>query len=114
MGEPKLARFEGRDGVRSPKARFFHYAMGMPWPYDRHDWTVDRCGKEVEYVIDYYAIPVANEHNQQIVSNIETVQGQEGKEEGDGNGRYAPFISDDNIDFMYTIDARPKLNSFGN
>ncbi len=20
----------------------------------RHDWTVDRCGKEVRYVIDYY------------------------------------------------------------
>ncbi|XP_043081530.1 holocytochrome c-type synthase isoform X2 [Puntigrus tetrazona] len=23
-------------------------------PYDRHDWIVDRCGKEVRYVIDYY------------------------------------------------------------
>lgn len=25
-----------------------------PAPFDRHDWTVDRCGKEVRYVIDYY------------------------------------------------------------
>jgi len=23
-------------------------------PFDRHDWIVDRCGKEVRYVIDYY------------------------------------------------------------
>ena len=23
-------------------------------PFDRHDWVVDRCGKEVRYVIDYY------------------------------------------------------------
>lgn len=23
-------------------------------PFDRHDWTVDRCGKEVRYVIDFY------------------------------------------------------------
>jgi len=25
-----------------------------PEPFDRHDWIVDRCGKEVRYVIDYY------------------------------------------------------------
>lgn len=24
-------------------------------PFDRHDWYVDRCGKEVRYIIDYYA-----------------------------------------------------------
>lgn len=23
-------------------------------PFDRHDWIVDRCGKEVRYIIDYY------------------------------------------------------------
>ena len=23
-------------------------------PFDRHDWFIDRCGKEVRYVIDYY------------------------------------------------------------
>ncbi|OMH82453.1 putative cytochrome c heme lyase [Zancudomyces culisetae] len=26
-------------------------------PFDRHDWYVDRCGKEVRYVIDYYELP---------------------------------------------------------
>lgn len=24
------------------------------WPFDRHDWYVNRCGKEVRYIIDYY------------------------------------------------------------
>ncbi|GCB78493.1 hypothetical protein scyTo_0021208, partial [Scyliorhinus torazame] len=23
-------------------------------PFDRHDWIVNRCGREVRYVIDYY------------------------------------------------------------
>jgi len=23
-------------------------------PFDRHDWLVDRCGKSVRYIIDYY------------------------------------------------------------
>lgn len=23
-------------------------------PFDRHDWTVDRCGTRVRYVIDFY------------------------------------------------------------
>ena len=23
-------------------------------PFDRHDWYVDRCGKQVRYVIDFY------------------------------------------------------------
>ena len=23
-------------------------------PFDRHDWIIDRCGKEVRYVIDFY------------------------------------------------------------
>lgn len=24
-------------------------------PFDRHDWYVDRCGKQIRYVIDFYA-----------------------------------------------------------
>jgi len=23
-------------------------------PFDRHDWVIDRCGKQVRYIIDYY------------------------------------------------------------
>eukprot|EP00887_Chlorella_sp_A99_P006837 scaffold2.g6837.t1 len=28
--------------------------LGYKLPFDRHDWVVDRCGKEVRYVIDFY------------------------------------------------------------
>lgn len=28
--------------------------QGFALPFDRHDWTVDRCGKDVRYVIDFY------------------------------------------------------------
>ncbi len=38
---------------RSPLARF-HSWFGGPLPFDRHDWYIDRCGREVRYVIDFY------------------------------------------------------------
>ena len=37
----------------SPLARFSSWRDGHT-PFDRHDWYVDRCGKEVRYVIDFY------------------------------------------------------------
>lgn len=37
----------------SPLARVRSW-LGGPLPFDRHDWYVDRCGKEVRYVIDFY------------------------------------------------------------
>ncbi|KIK17403.1 hypothetical protein PISMIDRAFT_685318 [Pisolithus microcarpus 441] len=64
--QPHLARFKGRPGEMSPKARFW---MFMGWllptrfntdpPFDRHDWIVrrPRTGEEVRYVIDYYSAP---------------------------------------------------------
>mmetsp|Transcript_20978 Transcript_20978/g.39202 ORF Transcript_20978/g.39202 Transcript_20978/m.39202 type:complete len:377 (+) Transcript_20978:2-1132(+) len=52
---PKLLKFMGRPHDLSPKARFKHYVLGHPLPYDRHDWTVLReDGSTVRYVIDYY------------------------------------------------------------
>jgi len=57
---PKLVRFVGRPEELSPKARF-KVALGLrARPFDRHDWTVDRCGKEVRYILDYYDL----EHKQ--------------------------------------------------
>jgi len=29
--------------------------LGYHAPFDRHDWVIDRCGKQVEYVIDFYS-----------------------------------------------------------
>lgn len=37
----------------SPLARLRSWLTGE-LPFDRHDWVVDRCGKEVRYVIDFY------------------------------------------------------------
>ncbi|KAL3267808.1 hypothetical protein HHI36_006940 [Cryptolaemus montrouzieri] len=50
---PKLKSFGGKASDYSPRARI-RWLMGYELPFDRHDWIVDRCGKEVRYVIDYY------------------------------------------------------------
>lgn len=60
---PSLAKFQGKPGILSPRARFFGLAGRiMPSrfdptpPFDRHDWTIKReNGQEVRYVIDYYS-----------------------------------------------------------
>ncbi|XP_005307592.2 TLC domain-containing protein 4 isoform X1 [Chrysemys picta bellii] len=50
---PSLIRFGGKAKEFSPRARIRSW-MGYELPFDRHDWIIDRCGKEVRYVIDYY------------------------------------------------------------
>ncbi|KAK9810244.1 hypothetical protein WJX72_007204 [[Myrmecia] bisecta] len=52
-GEPKLRKFVGRPQEYSPKARLLNL-LGYKLPFDRHDWVVDRCGREVRYIIDFY------------------------------------------------------------
>ncbi|KAI8320740.1 cytochrome c and c1 heme-lyase [Martensiomyces pterosporus] len=52
-GGPQLLRFEGKANDLTPRARF-RTMLGYRKPFDRHDWTVDRCGKPVRYVIDFY------------------------------------------------------------
>ena len=71
-GGPRLARFLGRPHDLSPAARMEYYWSSVAGriggssedgdkapspprlPFDRHDWYVDRCGREVRYVIDFY------------------------------------------------------------
>lgn len=82
----QLARFRGRPGEMSPKARFFLFAgwlfpshFNTEPPFDRHDWIVRRhTGQEVRYVIDYYSAPP----------------------EPDGSP-------------VFSLDVRPALDSFG-
>lgn len=50
---PKLVSFKGRAKDFSPRARIRSW-MGYELPFDRHDWIVDRCGRRVRYIIDYY------------------------------------------------------------
>ncbi|KAJ9133779.1 Cytochrome c heme lyase [Coniochaeta hoffmannii] len=51
---PRLYSFSGVKERMTPRARV-RTLMGYAAPFDRHDWVVDRCGKRVEYVIDFYA-----------------------------------------------------------
>ncbi|XP_075235460.1 cytochrome c heme lyase [Lycorma delicatula] len=51
--DPKLKSFGGRAKDYSPRARL-RQLLGYELPFDRHDWIIDRCGKDVRYVIDYY------------------------------------------------------------
>ena len=52
-GDPKLLRFTGRPDELSLKAKLLVW-LGRDAPFDRHDWVVDRGGKLVRYIIDYY------------------------------------------------------------
>lgn len=38
------------------------YFCSYELPFDRHDWIVDRCGKDVRYIIDYYDGAMVDEH----------------------------------------------------
>nr|DBA44773.1 TPA_exp: holocytochrome c synthase [Diphasiastrum digitatum] len=51
--EPRLLYFQGRPYDLSPKARL-KKLLGYGVPFDRHDWTVDRGGRLMRYVIDFY------------------------------------------------------------
>jgi len=53
-GGPKLVKFKGRPTDYTIKARM-RQILGYSLPFDRHDWVVDRCGKEVTYIIDFYS-----------------------------------------------------------
>ncbi|XP_060070373.1 holocytochrome c-type synthase-like [Ylistrum balloti] len=50
---PALRKFGGKATEYSPRAKIRSW-MGYELPFDRHDWIVDRCGKDVRYIIDYY------------------------------------------------------------
>ena len=49
----KLLRFQGKPTEPTPKARL-NALLGYTPPFDRHDWTVTRCGEEATYLIDFY------------------------------------------------------------
>ena len=50
----KLDYFKGKPKELSPKARWKHWILGYALPFDRHDWTIDRDGEKIRYVIDFY------------------------------------------------------------
>lgn len=57
-GGIQLTSFKGDAKKITPRAAIGHYIFGKDLPFDRHDWIVNRCGKDIEYVIDFYTTPV--------------------------------------------------------
>lgn len=81
-----LARFTGRPGTLSPRARYYQWLGAlMPNkynsepPFDRHDWVVQRPpapgidgpGEQVRYVIDYYEAPPDDPEEDEAVFNLD-------------------------------------------
>lgn len=54
-GGISLTSFKGDAKKLTPRAWFRLTVLGEERPFDRHDWTVNRCGVEVPYVIDFYS-----------------------------------------------------------
>jgi cytochrome c heme-lyase len=90
---PKLLKFEGLGaGAKSMKARV-NGILGYTEPFDRHDWTVERCdGAKVEYVIDFY------QGKAPTTAAPTTAKGK-------GKGGIDP------ASLNFYLDVRPKLNS---
>ena len=53
-GRSKLVSFAGDSKALTPRARW-KSLVGYQTPFDRHDWVIDRCGKHIDYVIDFYS-----------------------------------------------------------
>ncbi|KAF2759441.1 cytochrome c and c1 heme-lyase [Pseudovirgaria hyperparasitica] len=54
FGGTFLESFHGMGDQLSPKARVNSW-LGYAKPFDRHEWVINRCGRRVEYLIDFYA-----------------------------------------------------------
>lgn len=52
-GGIQLTSFKGESKKLTPRARMKCF-FGYEKPFDRHDWTISRCGKDIDYVIDFY------------------------------------------------------------
>ena len=48
---PRLIKFRGRPTEMTPKAWLLYQTGQAPKPFDRHDWIVDRCGQQGEFLI---------------------------------------------------------------
>ena len=39
-------------------------------PFDRHDWVVERCGRQVRYIIDYYGCEPTEDNDVPIFLDV--------------------------------------------
>ena len=52
-----LTSFKGDLKKLTPRA-WLKSIFGYDKPFDRHDWLINRCGVEVEYVIDFILVKI--------------------------------------------------------
>ena len=88
--DPTLNRFEGKYGDHTIKTKLTHWLYPSVECFDRHDWYVNRCGREVRYIIDYYSTRSA--------PTTATVTGPDGK---------PVTVEVPAAEEEYFIDARP-------
>ncbi|TID14971.1 hypothetical protein CANINC_004642 [Pichia inconspicua] len=69
-GGIKLTSFKGDANKITPRAAINHYLFGKDLPFDRHDWKVNRCGVEIEYVIDFYTTKVENSNEPRFYLDV--------------------------------------------
>ncbi|EAN34124.1 Cytochrome c/c1 heme lyase family protein [Theileria parva strain Muguga] len=50
---PVLVHFVGNKDKHTFKS-ILNYITGYKLPFDRHDWTVDRCGNRRRYILEFY------------------------------------------------------------
>jgi len=81
----KLKKFSGKAKELSIRAKMRGW-MGKQLPFDRHDWIIDRCGKERTYVIDYYDGGDVDEQTYQFT----TLDIRPHPYNGLGNGEFFP------------------------
>ena len=97
-GVPRLHSFAGLSEAMTPKARL-NTLLGYTAPFDRHDWVVDRCGKTVEYVIDFYAGRGNASSAAAAAAAAAAGGGAGGAAAGEGK-------------LNFYLDVRPKLNTW--
>lgn len=51
--EPSLLKFYGNPQAKSIRGMFYKYILRRDH-FDRHDWIIDRCGKQIRYILDFY------------------------------------------------------------
>ncbi len=88
----------------TPKARW-NTLLGYTAPFDRHDWVIDRCGKEVEYVIDFYEGKKSHSGTGAGTGSGTGSQGAGARGMNGGSAKGMPGLS-------FYLDVRPKINSW--
>ncbi len=104
-GGVKLISFIGKPQERSIKALLKTKLGGYAEPFDRHDWLVDRCGREVRYVIDFYSGRASSSSSSASTSGP-------GAEDGKGLVNAAAAAQGPNLSFY--LDVRPAPDSLDN